>query len=177
MNHGYGKYTVVTLNFADGTTVKTINGHGFFDQEENKFVILSASNVADYVGHSFIKQDVNAATELVSYSINEEYTESWSVLTAEHYNCILEGMLTVTPAEVEGSPDYLMPFAVNDGMVYDEDAMQADIEQYGLYTYEEFADLLTYEQFAALNLQYFKIAVGKGYITYDEILFLIDLHM
>lgn len=176
MNHGYGNYDVVTLNFADGTVVNTINGHGFFDESLNKFVIISKNNVADFVGHKFIKED-GTVTELADYSINTEYTESWSVLTAVHYNCILEGMLTVTPAEVEGSPDYLMPYVVGDDMKYDSEAMQADIEKYGLYTYEEFADLLTPEQFYGLGLQNFKVAVGKSYITYDEILFLIDLHM
>ena len=179
MNHGYDNYKVVTLNFEDGTVVHAINGHGFYDVDTNEFVILSENNVEDYMGHDFIKRDgeSNTVTQLVSYSIKEEYTESWSILTAEHYNCVLEGMLTITPAEVEGSPKYLMPFEVGEGMKYDKVAMQADIEKYGLYTYEEFADLLTYEQFQALNLPYFKVAVGKGFITYEEILYLIDLHM
>ena len=179
MNHGFGEYEIVALTFEDGTVVKTINGHGFYDVEEKKFVILNEGNVADFVGHTFIKQngDGNTTVKLASYEIYTEQTESWSILTAEHYNCVLEGMLTLTPAEVEGSPDYLMPFAINSDLRYDTEAMQADIEKYGLYTYEEFAELLTYEQFVALNLKYFKVSVGKGYITYEDILFLIDLHM
>ncbi|MBE7033858.1 MAG: hypothetical protein E7406_06480 [Ruminococcaceae bacterium] len=175
-NHGYDKYQVVTLNFADGTQVKTINGHGFFDKNENKFVILNKSNVKDYIGHSFVRND-KTTTKLVSYSIKEEYTESWSVLTAEHYNCILEDMLTLTPAEVDGSPEYLMPFAIDSDMKYDSKAMQNDIKKYGLYSYEDFADKLAYEQFVALNLKNFKVAVGKGKITYEDILYLINLHM
>lgn len=179
MNHGYGNYRVVTLNFADGTTVNTINGHGFYDAEEDKFIILDETNVEDYIGHDFVKQaGINkTTTKLVSYSVAEQYTESWSILTVEHYNCVLEGMLTLTPAEVEGSPEYLMPFEMGEGMKYDVDSMKSDIEKYGLYTYEDFADRITYEQFAALNLQYFKIAVERGIITYDDILFLLDLHM
>ncbi len=177
MNHGYDYYKIVTLNFADGTTVNTINGHGFFDVETNKYVVLNEENVAGYVGNEFVKVDDDgySTTKLIGYSISEEYTESWSILTATHYNCILEGMWTLTPAEVEGSPDYLMPFEIKD-MKYDEEAMKADIEKYGLYTYEEFADLITIEQFEALGLATFKVSVGKGYITYEDILFLIDLH-
>lgn len=178
-NHGYNTVNVVTVNFANGASVNTINGHGFFDAELNKFVLLDEDNVADYVGHTFLVQseDGFAETVLASYSIEEKYTEVWSILTAEHYNCILESMLTLTAAQVDNSPAYLMPFAIGDDMRYDADAMAADIAEYGLYTYEEFADLITYEQFAALNLQYFKVAVGKGAITYDEILYLLDLHM
>ena len=179
MNHGYDNYTVVTLNFDDGTTVNTINGHGFFDVSANKYVILSESNAADYIGHEFVKMDGDgyATTKLVSYSVKTEYTESWSILTAEQYNCILEGMWTVTPAEVEGSPDYLMPFEIGDGMKYDEAKMQADIEKYGLYTYEDFAAYMTEEQFNALGLATWKVAVGKGYITWADILYLISIHI
>jgi len=176
MNHGFDTYEVVTLNFADGTVINTINGHGFYDAQNREFVILSADNATDYIGHSFVKQD-GSVTELVSFSTALEQTESWSVLTAVHYNCILEGMLTLTPAEVEGSPAYLMPFAVDEDMKYDEAALKADVERYGLYTYEEFAQYMSREQFDALNLSIFKVAVGKGYITYEEILFLISIHI
>ena len=179
MNHGYDNYTITALKFSDGTEIKTINGHGFFDVAANKYVILSDENVADYIGHEFVKADGDgySTLTLVDYEIYEEYTESWSILTAENYNCILEGMWTITPAEVEGSPDYLMPFDVNDDMKYDEAAMQADIEKYGLYTYGDFAEYMTEEQFAALGLSTWKVAVGKGYITWDEILYLISIHI
>ena len=179
MNHGYDNYDVLTLNFADGTAVNTINGHGFFDVANNEFVVIDTNNVADYIGHDFVKVNGEeySTVKLVDYSIKQEYTESWSILTAEHYNCVLEGMWTLTPAEVEGSPEYLMPYEVGNDMKYDEVKMQADIEEYGLYTYEDFAEYMSYEQFKALNLANFKVSVGKGYITWDEIMTLINIHI
>ena len=179
MNHGYGNYTIVTLKFDDGTEVNTINGHGFFDTATNQYVILGEDNVADHIGHAFVKVDGDgySTVKLVDYSIKTEYTESWSVLTAEHYNCILENLWTLTPAEVEGSPDYLMPFYIGEDMKYDEAKMQADIAKYGLYTYEEFAQYMTYEQFAALGIANFKVAVGKGAFQYEDILYLIGIHL
>lgn len=47
---------------------------------------------------------------------------------------------------------------------YDEDKMSADIEMYGLFTYEEFAKVLPVSEsvFNAFNAQYFKVAIGKG---------------
>ena len=177
MNHGYDTYKVVSLTFDDGTVVNTINGHGFFDKDTNEFVVLSENNVEAYIGHAFVKEDVNKTTKLVSYSIREEYTESWSILTAGHYNCIMEGMLTITPAEVDGSTKYLMPFELGADMKYDAEAMQADIEMYGLYTYEDFAEYMTYKQYEALNLAIFKVSVAKGYITWEEILYLIGIHV
>ena len=179
MNHGYGKHTVVTLQFADGTAVNTINGHGFFDADARQYVILGADNAENYIGHDFVKLngDGYTTTKLVGYNTKTEYTESWSILTAGLYNCILEGMWTLTPAEIPGSSDYLMPFAVCADMRYDEAQLQADMEKYGLYTYEDFAQLMTEAQFEALGLSTWKVAVGKGYITWEDILQLVEIHI
>jgi hypothetical protein len=68
-------------------------------------------------------------------------------------------------------------FELGENMTFDKAQMQADIEKYGLYTYEDFADYLTYEQFVAFNVQYFKIAVGKGNYTFDGILDLINEYL
>ena len=54
--------------------------------------------------------------------------------------------------------------------------MQADIEQYGLYTYADFEDLISEEAFELYNAQYLKIAIGKGYITWDDVLEMIDIY-
>ena len=55
--------------------------------------------------------------------------------------------------------------------------MQEDIEKYGLYTYEDFVDYCTYEQFVGFGFANWKIAVGKGYITWSEILYLLSIHV
>ena len=70
-----------------------------------------------------------------------------------------------------------MPFEIGEDMKYDEEKMQADIEKYGLYTYEDFAEYCTYEQFIALGLANFKVSVAKGYITWEEIEYLLDIHI
>ena len=179
MNHGASTVNVTTLKFSDGTSINTINGHGFFDVATNEFVLIDEFNAADYIGHSFVRQDGNgySTVELVSYSVEEQYTEVWSILTSEHYNCILEGMWTITAAEVDNSPAWLMPYAVGEDMKYDEAMMQADITEYGLYTYEDFEDYCAYDQFVAFGLENFKVSVGKGYITWEEILYLISIHI
>ena len=54
-------------------------------------------------------------------------------------------------------------------MRYDEEAFARDIEQYGLFTYEEFNELLPVPEFVfeAYNGQYLKVAIGKGLITME----------
>ena len=179
-NHGYENFDEVKLVFSDGTEINTINGHGFFDAEENKFILIDKYNVADYVGHEFVKYDAEneyTTVTLVDYSIEARYEQIYSILTAVQYNCLLNDLWTLTAAEVENSPEWLMPYEIGEDMKYDAEKMQADIEKYGLYTYEDFAGLCTYEQFVGFGFENFKVSVGKGAITWEEILYLISLHI
>ena len=82
--------------------------------------------------------------------------------------------MTSPPAGIAGWFDY---FEIGEGMKYDEEKMQADIEKYGLYTYEEFAEYVTYEQFIAFNGPYLKVLVGRGVVTFEQILNLIATYV
>ena len=174
--HGEEMYRVLSLNFSDGTTVKVINVHGFFDVEANEFVMIDEYNVDSFVGHNFAKVDGEnyKSVELIGYEITDEYTGCYSIQSAFHINFITEGMFSLTLPPFEGWFDY---FEIGEGMKYDEEKMQTDIEQYGLYTYEDFADYVTYEQFIAFNGPYLKVLVGRGVLTFEEILELIATYV
>ena len=49
--------------------------------------------------------------------------------------------------------------------------MNDDIQTYGLFTYEEFAEVLPVPEtiFEAFNGQYLKVALGKGLITWETL--------
>ena len=81
-------------------------------------------------------------------------------------------MFSLTIPHFEGWFDY---FEIGDDLKYDEEKMNADIEKYGLYTYEEFSEYVTYEQFIAFNGPYLKVLVGRGVVTFDQILGLISM--
>ena len=85
-----------------------------------------------------------------------------------------EGMFSLTWPPYEGWFDY---FEIGDDMKYDEEKMQADIEKYGLYDYSEFAEYVTYEQFIAFNGPYLKVLVGRGVLTFEQILELIATYV
>ena len=176
-NHGFENNTVIKLTFSDGTVVKVVNLHQFLSAQTNSFVEINAETVDGYVGHSFIKQngDTVTAVELVDYTVTEEYLEAYGIISAFHYNIIVEGLIS-TDIMPEDQPLFYY-FEIGNDMKYDEEAVKADIETYGLYTYEDFAEYLTYEQFIAFNVQYMKISVGKGVYTYEGILDLIDFYL
>ena len=174
VNHGEELYKVTKLEFSDGTQIKIIAEHGIFDYDLNKFVYFTAENYADYVGHRFVKQNLNGGydiVQLVSGSVTEEYTSAWSISSAETSNAFASGLLTVAPPE-----DFYNWIEMSDKLQYNVEQFMTDVEKYGLYTYEDFADYVTYEQFVEWNGAYLKVAVEKGYFTFEYILELIELY-
>ncbi len=177
VNHGYAENTVITLYFDDGTVIRVVNVHGFFDVATREFIFVRADNVDELIGRAFSKQDENGSlttVKLIDYSVSVEYIEAWSVLSSGTFNCLLNGMLALTPPEYGGN--IFMPFEVGEDMKIDEEKMQTDIETYGLYTYEEWSDRMPREIFDALNIRYLKITIGKGILTEEEANMLFALH-
>ncbi len=165
---------IINLHFSDETTVKVIYEHGFWDFDLNSYVYLD-ENAEEYVGHWFNKQTTDAAgnytwekVQLTEVTFTQEYTTAWSPVTYGHLCYFVNGMLSM-PGGING----LFNIFDVDGetLTYDTEAMAADIEEYGLFTYEEFYEMypVTEEVFEAFNGEYLKVAIGKGLITYERI--------
>jgi hypothetical protein len=167
--HGHKNYDILNLQFSDGTILKVINDHGLYSVDDNNYVYLSINNVDDYIGKQFVKYNNGniANVTLVKYYVTTEYTGSYCLQTAGTNNYIAENMFSLTKPDITGWFDY---FEIGDDMKYDESQMQADIEMYGLYTYEDFVHTgITYEQFLAFNGPYLKVLVGRGVLTFEDI--------
>jgi uncharacterized repeat protein (TIGR02543 family) len=173
------EYKIIHLHFSDGTDVKVIYEHGFWDFNLNEYVYINGDNPQQYIGHWFNKQitdaDGNLAwtkVQLVDVVFEYEYTRAWSPVTYEHLSYYTNGMLSM-PGGIEGVFNI---FEVSpDNMKIDEDKYLTDIAEYGLFTYEEFAEIINVpeEMFDAFQAKYFKVAIGKGHITVEDLLALI----
>lgn len=162
-------YQVLNLKFENGTVVKVLYGHTFVDASTNKYVEITANNVEEYLNHKFynIGSDNKLdTTTLVAYEITTEYTGCYSIFTAVHYNHFVDGMLAFTDDFI----GIVNIFEMTDGLKYDEELKEKDINKYGLYTYDEWSEYLSYEEFVGFNVAELKVAVGKGYITKEEII-------
>ncbi len=163
-------YEVVNLKFSDGTTVKVISEHAFFDLDSNKYVRLD-KHAAAYVGHRFAKGDgkTTAWVELAEVVVKTEVAAAFSPVTFSHLCYYVNGMLSI-PGGISGLYNI---FEVNaETMTVDVAAYEADVKRYGLYTYEEFVETVAYvpeTAFEALNGKYLKVSVGKGLITKERI--------
>ena len=167
-------YEVVNLYFSDGTSVKVITEHGFFDITLQKYVYLDQT-ASQYIGHWFNKQTTNAdgnlawtQVQLTNVVITQEYTNAWSPVTYGHLCYYVNDMLSM-PGGISGLFNIFDVDSTT--MKYDEEAMLSDIQTYGLFTYEEFAQLVLIpeEIFDAVGGQYLKVAMGKGMITIEDI--------
>ena len=170
---------VLYVTFSDGTTIGVCFGHGFFDIELNKYVIITPENVEEYMNHHYYKYEyidgeyVQKVVQLVKYEIKYELVECYSVASAIHINHVVNGMLAVTD-DIEGLYNF---FEFDENMKYNEELKQADIEKYGLYEYSDWSDYITYEQFIAFNVPYIKVALGKGLVDYETLLEYIELYL
>jgi len=171
INHGENVCDSITLWFEDNTKIELLSSHELFCADLNRWVCINKETVSDYVGMSFVKacDDGYYTVKMTDYEIETKSIEAYSVLTAVHYNCIAGDLFTLIPS-MFGSTNYYVPFEIGENLKYDEEAMQADIEKYGLFVYEDFADHVTYEQFMGFNAAYLKVSVGKGLVTYEQLI-------
>lgn len=167
-------YRVITLNFSDGSSLKIVGEHGLFDRTLNKYVFINESNYNEYIGHKFSAVTASSSgfggreVTLVKASVSYEMTKIYSPITENYLNIVAEDLLTVT--SMMGYGDAVMNiFDYEPDMSYDKIQMAADINKYGVYSYEDFADMLPQEVYAKVPLKVMKVAVGKGLISYEEV--------
>lgn len=165
---------VIHLYFSDGTDVKVIYEHGFWDYDLNRYVYLD-QNAQQYIGHTFAKQNGSslAKVKLTKVVLETEMTSAWSPVTAGHLCYFVNGMLSM-PGGVGGLFNI---FEVDpETMTYDLEAMHRDIQTYGLFTYEEMNEIapLTEEMFNAAGGAYLKVSIGKGNLTVEELIAMIN---
>ena len=175
--YAYTEVKVISLSFSDGTKLNMANGgHGVFDMTLNKYVLITPDNVGEFVGHKFSHvafvdgKEVKSAVELISYEITTELVERYDIATENQLNHIAEGILSCSDTLV----GFCNVFEFDEDATYDEEQMNIDIQKYGLYTYEEWSEFVTYEEFVAFNGCYFKIAIEKGLMTEFDLLSLIN---
>jgi hypothetical protein len=165
-------YEITHLYFSDGTEVKVIAEHGFWDIDLNMYVFLR-NDAAQYIGHWFNKGDGISwtAVQLVAVQIYSEYTTSWSPVTFGHLCYYVNGMLSM-PGSTEGLINIFDVDAVT--MQYDMAAFADDIALYGLLEYSDVEEIMPELVFEAFGGQFLSVSIGKELITWEEIFALLE---
>ena len=165
---------IINLVFSNGTTTRVAFEHSYFDLDLNTYVFIREETAKDYIGHRFYTANytgegfVGGEVTLVDAYITQEVVKVYGPITEYHFNLVADGLLSMPSFnfDVRG---FINIFEYDENLKYDEEQMQADIEKYGLFTYEDFAEYMSYEDFCKTPIKYFKISIAKGYLTYEEI--------
>lgn len=167
------EYTVINLEFSNGKEVGVVSEHGFFDLDLMKYVYIDEFNYSEFIGHDFYSIDEynnKVITTLDKAYLSKEVTKVYSPVTEYHLNYFTEDILSM-PGGIEGLFNI---FDYSESLKYDEEAKQRDIEKYGLFTYEDFKDLVPLEMFNAFPTPYLKVAIGKGLLTWEDLYYYIE---
>lgn len=152
------------LTFANGKRVGVGLAHGFF--VDGKFVTVDCDNATDFIGRSFLYEENGNVytTELLSVEYAAAPTAVYALATAKHYNHFANGFCGMIPyTGLVNVFDY-------DGLKYDAEAMAKDLEIYGYMDYSFWAPYISKEQFDAFAGEYMSVAIGKGYITTEDLI-------
>ena len=140
----------------------------------NKYVYPTAENYKEFIGHKFIKIKDNGKfkkVKLVDAFVTSEYTNAYSITSAQNSNAFAQNLLTVAPPD-----DFYNWIDMGGKMRYDKKQFEADVKKYGLYDYSVFKDYVSYDTFVGFNGAYLKVAVEKGKFTFDDIIKLIEMY-
>lgn len=174
-NESANNYNILNLTFSNGTTLRIVGSHGLFDMTLRKYVYITYDNVDEYIGHKFYSSKfedgkiIDEIIELTNYSITYENVRIFCPVSAYYMNCFANDLLTMPniPYNEDGLVNI---FEYDENLQYNQEKMNQDIEKYGLFTYDDFKEYFSYEAYLASPAKYLKISIGKGYITYEEVL-------
>ncbi len=167
-------HKVTKLSLDDGKEIEIIGEHVFFDADLNKYVTLDET-AEKYIGHSFVTKTENSVlkSKLTKVETYVKNTEAYEVVTYKHLTCFTNNILSASAY----MDKLLNVFDINPKTLsYVPDNVNADIAKYGLYTYKDFGGIIEEKAFDLYNAKYLKIAVGKGYITWEDILSLVYVY-
>ena len=171
--HGDSLTDIVTLEFSNGRKIKVVDSHEFYDVSKRSYVTIGLYNFSEYLGDLFVcynDGDGIDTVQLVNAYKSQEYTGSYTIVSSYFYNCITNDIVSATP-NIPGIYELISSYLDAD-LNFDSQLLQEDIDKYGIYEYDLFAECLSYEQYSGLCAAYFKIAAGKGYTTFEEIYYL-----
>lgn len=169
------KYLIINLIFSNGIEVGIVGEHGFFDMTLMQYVYIDYSNYSEYIGHEFVNITVVNDVEILSnvtlddVIITEEYVRVYSPVTEYHLNYIVNDMLSM-PGGISGLFNI---FEYDIDLKYNSEKMKIDIENYGLFTYDDFKDAVSYEVFCLFPTKYFKVAMAKGLLSEEQLYYYI----
>lgn len=164
-SYGYPKSGAYTMHFSGGVDVTALGEYTFFEKDANTYVTFTPANAASFIGHSFYDLDNDCWRELLSVTKHDTACNAYAVYSQKYGNIMASGMLS---CEGYFASALCNPFKLDENKKIIPELRDADIAEWGLFTYEE-QHLLTREAFDMFPFKYLNIAIGKGLTSMEEV--------
>lgn len=163
-----------TIYFDDNTKIEVAFGQSFFDIEKLEYFSLSADNVSEYIGVNIMTYNNGnvSSKKIVDYKVEIVSEDVYELITGYDFSFIFDNVMTMEPFLL-----YKLPFEISSELKYDSEKMKEDIEEYGLYTYDDWSQYVSEDLFDLLNGKYFKVAISKGHFTIEYLIEIIERYL
>ena len=161
------KKQILYLHFTNNGVVGISYAHCLFDCDLNKFVEITPFNYRDFIGHTFLYLENNnfVRVKLVFGEIKNEKIAVYSFAPYKHFGFFANGYLNA-PGGIYG---IVNPYPIKEEkFTIDNEQLTEDINQYGLYSYEDFCSEIGYvpeDVFEAFNGKIYRVLMGKNIIN------------
>ena len=163
------KYAIIKLLFDDGTKIDVVESHAFFNVNKREYDFINSKNYNEFLNdeYLFLNNFGKFVTKkLINITLSYEENECFGIVTENNINHFLNGSLSMV-GEFYCLYNFLQ---IDADYKYNQVSLEKDIEQYGLYTYDDWKDFVSLETFNALNGPFVKIAVLKGRMNRFDII-------
>lgn len=160
--HGFAN--IYKVNFDNGTSVTVVNREDMFDVNLKQFFTVDFSTYNSLVGKEVLVNNCgnNDTAKIIGVEYDFRETTYYTLYSKELMNYVANDVLMIY--SVSG---FSQKYTVTDELIIDMDVYNADVEMYGLFTYEDFPDL-TKEMFDDFDMATVTFLLGKGFITENE---------
>ena len=116
---------------------------------------------------------IDGSSKLIGGHTETMITDYYSPVTQYHYNSFTEDFLSVP----DDHYDLINYWDYNEDLTINQETKEQYIAEYGLLTYEELSQYMSYEIFDNYHLQYLPICYGRGYMTDEKLMYLINTYV
>jgi len=154
------------LSFASGARLDVADCHDLLLETTRKYVTIYSDNALSYVGKRFYNYATGGWDELTGVTATTTAEAHYSLYTRGHGNCVANGILTVP----DDKDCFVNVYELDENLKADVERLAADVVTYGLATTADYPNVPP-DEFAAHNMRYAHIAIGKGLTTQEAILY------
>jgi len=153
------------VSFDNGTSISIANNEDMFDVNARQFFTINYGSYKDLIGKEVLINNLgsNDTSKITSIEYKHQKAHYYTLYSKGYMNYVANNVLMLY--SVSGFNE---KYTITKDLKIDMDIYNADVEKYGLFTYEDFPEL-TKEMFDDFDMKTVTFLLGKGYLTKESL--------